>query len=85
MSATAGGSFVGRGMTGETRLVVEHGTGRVLGATLVAVEAGESLHAATIAVTAGLTMDQLRHAVPAFPSRSEFWLHLLEDWEKQAA
>ncbi|HZO35500.1 MAG TPA: NAD(P)/FAD-dependent oxidoreductase [Solirubrobacteraceae bacterium] len=85
MSATAGGSFVGRGVEGRVRLIVERGSDRVLGATIVAVDGGESLHAATIAVTTGLTMPQLWHAVPAFPSRSEFWLHLIEAWEDEVA
>ena len=35
------------------------------------------LHAATIAVTAEVTLDQLWHAVPVFPNRpSEIWLNL---------
>lgn len=85
MSTTAGGSFIGKGLPGEVRLVIERETNRVLGATIVAVDGGESLHAATIAVTAGLTMDQLWHAVPAFPSRSEVWLQLTEDWERKRA
>ena len=38
----------------------------------------EALHAATIAVVAGITLDDLWHAVPSFPTRSELWLKLLE-------
>jgi pyruvate/2-oxoglutarate dehydrogenase complex dihydrolipoamide dehydrogenase (E3) component len=83
MSHTAGGSFVGKGVDGMTRLVVERGSGRVLGATFVAVEAAESLHAATIAIAGNLTMDQLWDAVPAFPTRSEVWLQLQEAWERE--
>jgi dihydrolipoamide dehydrogenase len=83
MSRTPGGSFVGKGVDGPTRLVVERGSGRVLGATFVAVEAAESLHAATIAIIGELTMDQLWHAVPAFPTRSEVWLQLQEAWERE--
>jgi dihydrolipoamide dehydrogenase len=29
-------------------------------------------------------MDRLRHAVPAFPARSEIWLRLTEAWEASA-
>ena len=83
MSTTAGGSFIGKGVDGRTRLVVERGSDRVVGATIVAVDGGESLQAATIAVVAGLTMHQLWHAVPAFPSRSEVWLRLVEQWERE--
>jgi len=82
MSQTAGGSFIGRGVDGVTRLVVERGTERVLGATFVAIDAAESLHAATLAVIGGLTIDDLWHSVPAFPTRSEVWLRLVEAWER---
>jgi dihydrolipoamide dehydrogenase len=36
------------------------------------------LHAATVAVSARVPLDQLWHAVPAFPTVSEIWLRLLE-------
>jgi hypothetical protein len=36
------------------------------------------LHAATIALVGEVPIDRLRHAVPAFPTRSEVWLRLLE-------
>ena len=42
------------------------------------VEVAESLHAATIAVVCELRLEQLVHAVPCFPTRSELWLKLLE-------
>ena len=38
--------------------------------------AGEALHAATIAVVAEVSLDDLWHAVPSFPTRSELWLAL---------
>ena len=41
-------------------------------------EVAEALHAATIAVVAEVPLDDLWHAVPAFPTRSELWLRLLE-------
>jgi dihydrolipoamide dehydrogenase len=84
-SDNAGGSFYGRGVAGTTRMVIERGTDRVLGTTVVGAEIADFLHAATIAVTAELTMDQLWHAVPSFPSRSEVWLNLVEAWERETA
>jgi pyruvate/2-oxoglutarate dehydrogenase complex dihydrolipoamide dehydrogenase (E3) component len=36
------------------------------------------IHAATIAIVSGITLDELWHAVPAFPTISEVWLRLLE-------
>ena len=41
-------------------------------------EIAEALHAATIAVVAEVSLDDLWHAVPSFPTRSELWLRLLE-------
>ena len=38
----------------------------------------EWLHAATIAVVGEVPLERLAHAVPAFPTRSEVWLNLLE-------
>jgi dihydrolipoamide dehydrogenase len=83
-SGNAGGSFHGRNAPGTTRLVIERGTDRLLGATFVGVDVAESLHAATIVISAGLTMRHLWHAVPAFPTRSEVWLRLVEAWERDA-
>ena len=75
---TAGGSFVGRGAPGTSRLVIDETRGVVVGATFCGVEVAEWLHAATIAVVAEVPLDRLAHAVPAFPTRSEVWLQLLE-------
>ena len=75
--ANAGGSFIGRNAAGTSRLVVDEG-GVVVGATFTGVEVAESLHAATIAVACELRLEQLVHAVPTFPTRSELWLKLLE-------
>ena len=50
----------------------------IVGATITGSEVAEALHAATIAVVAEVTLDDLWHAVPSFPTRSELWLKLLE-------
>ena len=50
----------------------------VVGATITGAEIAEALHAATIAVVGEVPLDDLWHAVPAFPTRSELWLRLLE-------
>ena len=50
----------------------------VVGATITGAEIAEALHAATIAVVGAVPLDDLWHAVPAFPTRSELWLRLLE-------
>jgi dihydrolipoamide dehydrogenase len=74
----AGGSFVGRGAPGMSRIVVDESRRVVVGATITGAEIAEALHAATIAVVGEVTLDDLWHAVPAFPTRSELWLRLLE-------
>ena len=76
----AGGSFVGRGAPGTSRLVVDEGRRVVVGATITGAEVAEALHAATIAVAAEVSLDDLWHAVPCFPTRSELWLRLLESY-----
>jgi dihydrolipoamide dehydrogenase len=77
-SGNAGGSFVGRGAPGTARLVVDEERRVVVGATITGSEVAEALHAATIAVVGKVPLEDLWHAVPSFPTRSELWLRLLE-------
>jgi pyruvate/2-oxoglutarate dehydrogenase complex dihydrolipoamide dehydrogenase (E3) component len=77
-SGNAGGSFVGRDAPGTSRIVVDEDRRIVVGATITGAEVAEALHAATIAVVAEVSIDDLWHAVPSFPTRSELWLKLLE-------
>jgi pyruvate/2-oxoglutarate dehydrogenase complex dihydrolipoamide dehydrogenase (E3) component len=74
----AGGSFVGPGAPGTARIVVDEQRRVIVGATFTGAEIGEALHAATIAVIGEVPLDDLWHAVPCFPTRSELWLNLLE-------
>jgi len=77
--ASAGASFYGRDDTvGTSRLVVDEDAGIVVGATFTGPEVGEWLQAATIAVVGEVPLERLAHAVPAFPTRSEVWLYLME-------
>jgi pyruvate/2-oxoglutarate dehydrogenase complex dihydrolipoamide dehydrogenase (E3) component len=77
-SGNAGGSFVGRGAVGTARIVVDEDRRIIVGATITGAEVAEALHAATIAVVAEVAIDDIWHAVPSFPTRSELWLRLLE-------
>jgi len=79
-SSTAGASFIGRDAPGTCRLVVDEDRRVVVGATFVGVEIADFLHAATIAVVGEVPLEKLWHAVPAYPSRSEVWLKLLEEY-----
>ena len=75
---TAGATFHGKGTGGTCRIVVDEDRRVIVGATFVGVDVAEWLHAATIAVVGRVSLDDLWHAVPAFPTRSEIWLNLLQ-------
>jgi dihydrolipoamide dehydrogenase len=63
---------------GQARLVVDDDRHVIVGATFVGRGVSELLHSATIAIVGEVTLERLRHAVPAFPTISEIWLRLLE-------
>ena len=75
---TAGASFQGKDTGGTSRLVVDESSETIVGATFTGFETADFLHAATIAVVGEVPLTQLRHAVAAYPTRSEIWLKLLE-------
>jgi dihydrolipoamide dehydrogenase len=68
----------GDGIRGTCQLVIDDQRRTVAGATFTGPGLQELLHSATVAICGGVTVDQLRHAVPSFPTVSEVWLHLLE-------
>jgi pyruvate/2-oxoglutarate dehydrogenase complex dihydrolipoamide dehydrogenase (E3) component len=80
-SGTAGASYHGRNTPGTSRLIVDEGRDVIVGATFVGTDVAEWLHAATIAIAGAVPVDELWHAVPSFPTRSEVWLRLLEAYE----
>jgi dihydrolipoamide dehydrogenase len=82
-SDTPGASFHARNTPGTSRLVVDDDRSVIVGATFTGSEVAEWLQAATIALVGRIPMALLREAVPAFPTRSEVWLRLLERWETQ--
>jgi dihydrolipoamide dehydrogenase len=79
LDIAVGGAAVNRDdYRGRAKLVIDRDSERLLGATFVGPEIGDLLHAATIAVVGGVTLSQLWHAVPSYPTVSEVWLRLLE-------
>jgi dihydrolipoamide dehydrogenase len=78
MDGTAGASFYGKDTGGTARLVVDDTAGTVVGATFTGFETADFLHAATVAIVGEVPLERLRHAVAAYPTRSEIWLKLLE-------
>ncbi|MEV4801417.1 NAD(P)/FAD-dependent oxidoreductase [Nonomuraea sp. NPDC049421] len=65
---------------GRAKLVVDEERRVLLGATFVGPSVVDLLHSATIAVTCEASLDQLRHAVPVFPTVSEIWLSLQTEY-----
>jgi dihydrolipoamide dehydrogenase len=77
---TAGASFQGKDTGGTSRLVIDQSKQTIVGATFTGFETADFLHAATIALLGEVPLDRLRHAVAAYPTRSEIWLKLLESY-----
>ncbi|WP_029252464.1 dihydrolipoyl dehydrogenase family protein [Paraoerskovia marina] len=77
---TAGGYLMGADFAGTATIVVDEDRRVLVGATFVGPEAGEMLHAATVAVVGAVPVERLWHAVPAYPTVSEVWLRLLETY-----
>ncbi len=67
----------GHAHPGWAKLVCDASTRRLIGATFVSADAGEMIHAATIAIVGQLTVEQLRHAIAPFPTHSEVWTPLI--------
>ncbi|MBT0565842.1 NAD(P)/FAD-dependent oxidoreductase [Williamsia sp. CHRR-6] len=65
---------------GTAQIVVDEASRTIVGATFVGPEAGELIHSATVAIVGRLTVDDLWHAVPSYPTGSEIWLRLLEKY-----
>jgi pyruvate/2-oxoglutarate dehydrogenase complex dihydrolipoamide dehydrogenase (E3) component len=80
-TGSVSGAYVsGEGISGTSFLVVDGRTRTLVGATFTGPEIAELLHSATVAIAGRVTLDQLWHAVPCFPTVSEVWLRLLEQY-----
>ena len=76
----SGGSLLGEGVHGTALLVVDESRRVVIGATFTGPATQELLHSATVAIAGSVTLERLWHAVPSFPTVSEVWLRLLEEY-----
>lgn len=83
LSDVAGALVSGEGIEGSIQLVVDESRQVPIGATFVGPDVGDMLHGATIAIVGEVPMSRLRHAVPSFPSLSEVWLKLIENYDTQ--
>jgi pyruvate/2-oxoglutarate dehydrogenase complex dihydrolipoamide dehydrogenase (E3) component len=84
-SGSAGASFHGRNAPGTSRIVVDEERGVVVGATFTGVDVADWVHAATIAIVGEVPIERMWDAIPAFPTRSEIWLKLLQRRESDLA
>lgn len=80
MDAAAGAGLQAEGYQGQARIVVDEDRGVIVGCTFVGQDVAELVHAATIAVVGEVPLTRLWHAVPSFPTMSEIWLRLLEEY-----
>ena len=78
-SGNAGGSFYGSGARGTSRFLIDEERGVIVGVTITGSEIADFLQAATIAIVGEVPLTRLRHAIPAFPTRSEIWLYLFNE------
>ena len=78
---SAGASFQGKDTGGISRLVIDQARGTIVGATFTGFETADFLQAATVAIVGEVPLARLRHAIAAYPTRSEIWLKLLEKYE----
>ncbi|MCA1834132.1 MAG: NAD(P)/FAD-dependent oxidoreductase [Actinomycetota bacterium] len=70
----------GNNIRGTGQIVVDEARRVIVGATFTGPGVQEIVHAATIAIVGEVPLDTLWHAVPSFPTVSEVWLHLLEEY-----
>jgi pyruvate/2-oxoglutarate dehydrogenase complex dihydrolipoamide dehydrogenase (E3) component len=82
-SSAAGTGLLRDTVVGDSQIVVDASTHLLLGATFVGVEAGELVHAATVAIVGDVPVHVLRHAVASYPTASELWLRLLEELPRE--
>jgi pyruvate/2-oxoglutarate dehydrogenase complex dihydrolipoamide dehydrogenase (E3) component len=77
LASVSAATLAGAG-PGRAELAIDRGRGVVVGATFFGTGVAELLHSATVAIVGEVPLEQLWHAVPAYPTMSELWLRLLE-------
>jgi len=78
LSTVAGASLLRDDYSGRAKLVIDRAKDTLVGATFVGAGTAELVHSATVAIIGGVTLADLWHAVPSYPTVSEVWLRLLE-------
>ncbi|TFD48942.1 NAD(P)/FAD-dependent oxidoreductase [Cryobacterium frigoriphilum] len=80
LSWLGGATALADDYVGRARAIVDLDREVLIGVTFVGQDVAELLHSATIAVVAEVPIARLWHAVPSFPTLSEVWLRLLEEY-----
>jgi len=80
VGAVSGAALTADGYRGRAKVVVDEERRIVVGASFVGPDLAELLHSATVAVVGEVPLDLLWHAIPSFPTISEVWLRLLEEY-----
>jgi dihydrolipoamide dehydrogenase len=75
---TVGSLLHGDEQHGWAQWIVDSSSNKLLGATFVGRDVEDLLHASTVAVVGGVTLDRLVHAVPSFPTMTEVYLNLID-------
>ena len=83
LADVAGASLLVDGYVGRAKLVIDRPRDTLVGATFVGAGMAELIHSATVAIIGGVTLADLWHAVPSYPTMSEIWLRLLETLAEQ--
>ncbi len=78
IGSVSGAALLQDGYTGRAKLVIDRAKDTLVGATFVGAGTGELIHSATVAIVGGVSLADLWHAVPSYPTVSEVWLRLLE-------
>jgi len=78
MASVAGSALLRDDYVGRAKLVIDRSRDVLVGATFVGDGSAELLHSATVAIIGSVTLVDLWHAVPSYPTVSEVWLRLLE-------
>ncbi|MDQ6716469.1 MAG: NAD(P)/FAD-dependent oxidoreductase [Actinomycetota bacterium] len=78
LAGVSGAALLQDGYTGRAKLVIDRAKDTLVGATFVGAGTAELIHSATVAIVGGVTLADLWHAVPSYPTVSEVWLRLLE-------
>lgn len=85
LNAVSGAALHADDYAGRARLVIDREREVVVGATFVGPDVAELVHAATVAIVGEVRVQRLWHAVPSYPTVSEIWLRLLEEYGREHA